>query len=489
MLACQHAGNPRDCVAMDAVFASTSNMAYYPGNPLKIGHIVSGQGACKNKMLTLSEEGRREHIYITGLTGSGKSKILESFCIQDIDAWSQTECGTFVFDYHGLVVRNLMTYLARYELNRPVVLIDLSQQKWVVAYNTLRAIAEADPGVLGQEFVGAVTYVMGESNPLLTPRINRVMGTIGRSFVETGCLLPDVVELLERDNKELRKIMARALTDPMAINTWLELNWRASSVQGFTDLIDSTMNRLHNFLGVDVFKTMFGIPDVSFDARRAMDEGWIVLINLSTERNRIAEANANLFACLMLKDIWAAARARGKFEAGEVKPTYLVLDEFQNFVTPTLARNLNEARGYGLSLCMAHQYPMQLQDAGENGKQLYNAVMANCKSKIVFEMDAEENLRPLADGLFRGIYNSRNIKHTLEMITSVGSEEVLRTSRGRSQAKGVIIGEQESHGHARGKSSSAALGMSISFDGAGSPISTAEQGTSQDAESDVWQDS
>src|SRR5437764_5277386 len=58
---------------------------------------------------------------------------------------------------------------------------------------------------------------------------------------------------------------------------------------------------------------------------------------------------------LMLADLWTAAKERGKREG--VKPFYVVCDEFQRFVSPTISANLDEARGFGLHLTLAHQFP------------------------------------------------------------------------------------------------------------------------------------
>src|SRR5207244_8443366 len=99
------------------------------------------------------------------------------------------------------------------------------------------------------------------------------------------------------------------------------------------------------FLRTQTMRNMFGLPNVSLDVRLALDEGAIILVSLATERARVSKENAELFATLLLSDLWTAAQERGKRDG--VKPFYVYLDEFQRFVTPTIADNLDEARGFG----------------------------------------------------------------------------------------------------------------------------------------------
>ena len=162
----------------------------------------------------------------------------------------------------------------------------------------------------------------------------------------------------------------------------------------------------------------------------------------------ISEEDAALFATLLLSDLWTAAKERGKgTEAGDVKPFYVYIDEFQNFVTPTIAKNLDQARGFGLHLTLANQFPRQILHAGANGAQVYDSVMANARSKIVFSLEGEENLKPLAQHLFMGMMNPDEIKHTLYSRKVMDYVEETRTihseSDGWSDATGEFTGQTE----------------------------------------------
>jgi hypothetical protein len=129
-----------------------------------------------------------------------------------------------------------------------------------------------------------------------------------------------------------------------------------------------------------------------------------------------------------LSDLWTAAKERGKgTDDEEMKPFYVYIDEFQNFVTPTIAKNLDQARGYGLHLTLANQFPRQILHAGANGPQVHDSIMANARSKVVFQMGGEENLRALALDLFMGVMNPDEIKYRIETTKILDYVEETRT--------------------------------------------------------------
>ena len=110
----------------------------------------------------------------------------------------------------------------------------------------------------------------------------------------------------------------------------------------------------------------------------------------------------------------------------DLRPCRIYVDEFQSFISPTIAENLDQSRGFGLSWTMAHQFPMQLLDRGDYGKQLWHSVVENASSKVVFRMSHEENLRPLAQWLFTGTFDPDEIKHILHSTKVMGYREEVR---------------------------------------------------------------
>lgn len=355
---------------------------------------------------------RSMHLYVCGATGTGKSKTLEYFIRQDIAQWEQSRCGALVIDPHGSLYDSLINWIAWNEPDLkdvPIIPIDMRQNDWTIGYNVLRPRTLSDPSVIISNFVQAMAYVWGADGTQSTPLFARMAKEVLWPIYEKGMTLNEVKYLIDSVNKRVRMDMTQGLTKDSVTQGWNFSN--SLSPKDFNTLFSSTVNRFYSFLEADKLRLMFGKNGESLDLAKALADGQIIIANLSTKGGLVSEEDVSLFATLLLSDLWAAAKARDKgVEEGDIKPFYVYLDEFQNFITPTIAKNLDQARGFGLHLTLANQFPRQILHAGANGPQVYDSVMANARSKLVFSLDMEENLEPLAKSLFMGCFNPDEIK-------------------------------------------------------------------------------
>lgn len=420
-----------------------------PGNDLNLGRIPG-----RDASLLFPRTERDKHLYVCGGTGTGKSKFLEHLIRQDILSWRKSRCGMLVLDPHGSLYDSLIEWLAWRNLDRPIIPIDLRQDDWIVSYNLLRHRANLDPAVLIDNITDAMAYVWGQGGTDQTPLFARWIGNIVRSLYEQKLTIIESEYLIDRVSKQLRYVLTEGLSDKAARQDWQFAN--TLSPRDFEAQIGSTVNRLQRFIRTSTLRHMFGQPDVSLDFGRALEEGSIILVSLATERAKVSKENAELFATLLLSDLWTAAQERGKRDG--IKPFYVYLDEFQRFVTPTIADNLDEARGYGLHLTMAHQFPNQLLDRGENGRRVYNSIMENASSKVVFRLTHEDNLSVMAKWLFMGVMNPDEIKHELYSTKVMEYREELKEVRSEGSSRGSSRGSQT------GRSSGAGMGGTEGFD-------------------------
>ena len=402
---------------------------------LNLGSIIgetTGDKATGTPSLGMPAGSRDKHLYVAGATGSGKSMFLQGLLRQDILNHSRTGSAIILLDPHGSLYDDLMNWLARARLNRPILPIDLRRDDWVVAYNAIRQRADSSPSVVVDAFVRTMAHAWGTAGTDQTPLLARWITNLVEVLYEKGLTLPQAIHLLS--DTELRSTLTCRLRDQ-----WVERDWamaQALNAKEFEQQVSSTVNRLRRFVGADQLKLMLGQPKLSLDLRRALDEGWIILISMATEGGKVSRQNADLFGSMFLTDLWTAAQERGKRKG--LRPCRIYVDEFQSFISPTIAENLDQSRGFGLSWTMAHQFPMQLLDRGEYGKQLWHSVIENASSKVVFRMSHEENLRPLAQWLFTGTFDPDEIKHVLYSTKVMGYREEFRESvtSGKSRSSG-----------------------------------------------------
>lgn len=382
-------------------------MPRIPGNALKLG-LVDGNGV----PLEMTPEMRSTHLYICGATGTGKSKMLESLVRQDLKNWHKTKCGALIIDPHGSLYNSLINWVSwneKYLKDVPIVPIDLRQNDWTIGYNVMRPRAVADPAVVISNFVQAMAYVWGADGTDRTPLFARLAKEILWAVYENKMTLHEVKYLIDRTDRRVRCDLTEHLSKDSVARGWAFSN--ALSPRDFDAQFSSSINRFYDFLDADNLRLMFGQNGASLDLSKAIEDGQIIIANLSTEKGRVSPDDVSLFGTLLLSDLWTAAQERGKgIEEGDIKPFYVYIDEFQNFITPTIAKNLDQARGFGLHLTIANQFPRQILHAGANGAQVYDSVMANARSKIVFSLEGTENLKPLAESLFMGVMNPDEVK-------------------------------------------------------------------------------
>lgn len=405
------------------------------GNTLRLG-TIRGNG----RTLALPPDGRATHLYVCGSSGVGKSKLLEYLVRQDIKAWPETRSGLMLLDPHGSVYKNLLNWMAANHeaaIKRPVVLINLGNDSSVVSYNVLRPRTQASRSVVIDALVEAIAHVWGAANTIATPLFARWASNLLTMLYQNRLTLAEASALL--DDFPLRQSLAQALQEGgLARRDWAMAD--KLSVKDFEAQVSSTVNRLRTFLENDHLRTMFGQTETSFDFAKAMDEGWIVLVNLSQEGAKVSAADTSLFGRLMLSDLWTAAKERGNpGDAKKIRPFYVYIDEFQMFITPTLAENFDQARGFGLHFTIGHQYPSQLSDQGPDGKRILNSIMANAASKIVFRTTIPDDLPSLAQWLFMGTMDPEKIKLKMyaTKVMSYREEERRSVTQTHSRTHGI----------------------------------------------------
>ena len=132
----------------------------------------------------------------------------------------------------------------------------------------------------------------------------------------------------------------------------------------------------------DMMRNIIGQKRSSFDFREAMDQGKIILINLS--KGKIGEMNSSLLGLVLVNKIQMAAFSRADIPEETRRDFYLYVDEFQNFTTDSFASILSEARKYHLNLNITNQYIAQLTE------KIRDAVVGNAGTIIAYRIGAAD---------------------------------------------------------------------------------------------------
>jgi hypothetical protein len=132
-----------------------------------------------------------------------------------------------------------------------------------------------------------------------------------------------------------------------------------------------------------VIRNIIKNPKSTIDLQKAMDEGKIILLNLS--QGKLGEDNAALLGAMTITKIQLAAMNRVTQKEEDRKDFYLYVDEFQNFATSSFVKILSEARKYRLNLILANQY------IGQIPEDVRAAIFGNAGTMMSFLIGAEDS--------------------------------------------------------------------------------------------------
>ena len=149
-----------------------------------------------------------------------------------------------------------------------------------------------------------------------------------------------------------------------------------------TQVVAPILNKLDAVLSAGALRNIIGQPKSTIDLRKIMDDGRILIVNMS--KGVLGEGNAHLLGAFLVSKFAQATFSRADVPEAERRPFYLYADEFQDYASSGFTRILSQARNYALALTLAHQYLGQLSEA------LRQAVLGNAASFIALRVGAED---------------------------------------------------------------------------------------------------
>lgn len=323
-----------------------------------------------DRLIGIDDDARRRHLYVVGATGTGKSTLLLNLIHQDMLAGR----GMSVIDVHGDLADAALQLVPKHRTNDTIVFDAASDH--VVPFNPLSC---RDPAKVDQVTSGVVS-AMKKLYDSWGPRLENLLRYTVFAVVEQNGTLLDMLRLLT--DKAYRDTAVLKVSDDVVRSFWTNefATWNA---QYRTEAVSSVTNKLMPFLSSRQLRAIIaGTGRASLDLRQVMDDGRILIANLS--RGRLGQDNATLLGSLLLTGIEQAAMTRADLPEHERRDHYLYLDEFQTLVTPSTGIMLSESRKYRLCLTLSHQLTRQLDP------DTYHSVIGNCGTLLSFRVGLED---------------------------------------------------------------------------------------------------
>ncbi len=326
-----------------------------------------------NHQFGLLRRDRSRHVYIIGQTGAGKSGMLELLALSDI-FYNQGYC---IIDPHGDFAIDNLRFIPESRVN-DVIYFNPADTAFPVAFNPLEITDPTRKPNICSEVIGVLKRMFGDS---WGPRLEHILRyTLLALLDRPETTLLDISRLLT--DKEFRKETLDYCKDVTVLQFWKHEfgQWNEKQVN---ESIAPVLNKVGAFTANPIIRNIIGQPKSSFDIRKIMDEGKILVVNLS--KGLIGEDNAGILGAFLVTKVQLAAMSRSDIpDVADRRPFYLYVDEFQNFATDSFAVILSEARKYGLNLTVANQYVAQMTDS------VRDAVFGNVGTTISFRVSADD---------------------------------------------------------------------------------------------------
>ncbi|CAN5390143.1 hypothetical protein BH10PAT4_BH10PAT4_1290 [soil metagenome] len=326
-----------------------------------------------NHQFGMLRSDRSRHVYIIGQTGAGKSGTLELFALSDIFHGH----GYAIIDPHGDFAVDNMRFIPGSRLN-DVIYFNPADTAYPLGFNPLEVTDPAQKTNISSEVIGVMKRMFGES---WGPRLEYILRyTILALLDRPETTMLDITRMLT--DKKFRKETLEYCKDTVVLNFW-NVEFASWNDKFASEAIAPVLNKVGAFTANPIIRNIIGQPKSTFNIRKIMDEGKILIVNLS--KGLIGEDNAAILGAFMVTKIQLAAMSRSDIERIEDRrPFYLYVDEFQNFATDSFATILSEARKYGLNLTVANQYISQMNEV------VRDAVFGNVGTMISFRVSADD---------------------------------------------------------------------------------------------------
>ena len=345
------------------------------------GLILGTHGIAETRIpVVLPEQVRDRHVYVVGKSGSGKTTLLRNLVLQDL------EIG------HGVAVLapeqefltdELLPFIPEHRWN-DVVYVDPADADCPVPLNPLFVEPGEDLDLKVDETMTVFRRVFDDEGGGAAPRMETILRQSLYTLMQIpGSTLLDLEKLLDRGDPTFREWAVQQIPDEDAQHFWRDVYPLYPK-----DAHLAVVNRLGRFLRPRTVRNLLCSPGRPLNVRAAMDDGKVLLVNLSD--GVLGEQNAQVLGQLVVAKLQLAAMSRADSPKAARRPFYVYLDEFQSFCGVAAAsyeKILSRARKYGLGLTLAHQ------QTGQIPEHLMREILGNVSTVVSFAVSASDAKR------------------------------------------------------------------------------------------------
>ncbi|MEO6508374.1 MAG: type IV secretion system DNA-binding domain-containing protein [Patescibacteria group bacterium] len=326
----------------------------------------------KEAIFGIKTPDRGKHVYIMGKTGAGKSTLIANMAIDDI----RKDRGVAIVDPHGDLCETILDFIPKRRLNDVVYLEPFNTER-PFSLNVLEVHNPQHKHLVVSGIVSIFSKLYKDS---WGPRLEYILRNVILTLLEIpNATLADVLPLLSQ--AEFRNKALERVSDQVIVDFWRkEFDKMPDRLKA--EAISPIQNKVGQFVSSKMIRNIIGHPQSSISLEDIMNDGKILLLNLS--QGKLGEDNAALLGAMIITQIQLAAMGRAFMKEEDRRDFFLYVDEFQNFATTSFLKILSEARKYHLSLTLANQYIDQLE------LEIQRAIFGNVGTLMSFVVGARD---------------------------------------------------------------------------------------------------
>lgn len=331
----------------------------------------------KKKIICFERDDRRRHAYILGQTGTGKSWLMVRMMMQDI----YNGDGCAFIDPHGEAAEMLLERIPA-DRAEDVIYFDAGDFERPFGINIMEYYNEQHKHQIVNSFIALLIRLFdphnqGYAGPAFQQAVRNSMLT---AMSKKNSTLIEVVRILQ-DEEWVMSYWLPLVKDDLVRRYWTDQVAKTDK-KTKSEALTYFISKFDKFTTNLAIRNIIGQSESSFDFREVMDQGKILIVNLS--KGKLGEENMSFLGLLLVQKMLAAALSREDVPEDARKDFFFYADEFQNFATEEFNSILSEARKYRLNLTLAHQYIGQLPE------DIRNAVFGNVGSLFIARCSAED---------------------------------------------------------------------------------------------------
>ena len=320
----------------------------------------------------IKSEDRFSHIYVIGKTGTGKSTLLETMALQDLEHGN----GFALIDPHGDLAERIAARIPAARL-ADTIYFNPSDPAQPYGYNPLRQVRQEFISLAASGLMELLKKMWADSWGV---RMEHILRNVLLALLEQpNATLHDVLRLMT--DRNFRKGIVRHLKNE-TVRNFLQKEFERFTFGYRADGIAPIQNKVGAFLADPLLNRILTSPEKDLHIRRIMDEGMVLLVNLA--KGRLGEDSSTLLGGLLVTTIGLAAFSRADVPLEKRRDFFVYVDEFQSFTTLALVNMFSELRKYRVGFTVAHQYLHQLEP------NIRHAVLGNAGTIISFRVGAED---------------------------------------------------------------------------------------------------